>query len=834
MDSFIKDVVFAFRTLRKNLGFTIVAVIMIALGIGACASIFSVVNSVLLRPLPYTDPSRLVIIWAELRSRNVMDFPFSIPDLKDFRLGTKTFDGVAGLFAPGRVAIGGDDGQPEQIRVCAITPNLFSVLGARIERGRDFKEDDGAPPPPPPQANAPNAPPQPQVPAIVILSHSLWESRYGSDPKAVGRMIDFGGGRAEIVGVLSPEFELLFPPRSGIDSKVDMWIAARVNFDAAARNIAAFRVIARIKEGVSLDRAQVESEAMAAELRGLYPLKKNADMHFRVVPMQEDIVHEVKPSILALFGAVVFVLLIACSNVANLLIVHAAARHRELAVRAAIGGSRWRLIRQMLTESVILAVIGGSLGLWLARGGIAFLLALAPAKLPRMSAVSIDPAVIGFTALMTLATVIVFGVLPAFRASRPNIVDVLRISGGSPGLRAGRFVRSVVVITELALSFVLLVGFGLMFRSFIALQRVDPGYDPAHVLTFTFQVPQPNPQARAAFLDRAEERLRAIPGVESVSAAGPLPLDGGVTNIPWATPEAGAADPSAFRQANFHTVRPGYFETLKTKLIAGRTFTKDDNNPNTKYVVVDDLLAAKAFPNTSPIGKILLVRNLRGNGPDASLNVTVEIIGVVRHQRHESMSTEGRAAIFFVDQYLGPGTANRWAVRTKGQPEAIGGEVRAAIAELDPKVPVGDLQPMTAFVDKSMGPTRFATLLIGIFAGVALLMAAIGLYGVLSTIVRQRTAEIGMRIVFGATRPRILRLIVSEGLRLSGFGIVAGLMAALALTRLMRSMLVTVSPSDPITFAFITVLFLWIAVMASLLPARRAARLDPSAALREE
>jgi predicted permease len=830
MDSIIQDVVFAFRRLGKNLGFTIVAVTMIALGIGACASIFSVVNSVLLRPLPYADPSRLVIIWAELRAQNVMDFPFSIPDLKDFRLGTKSFDGVAGLFAPGRSAIAGDDGQPEQIRACGVTTNMFSVLGARVELGRDFKEDDGAPV----QATAPNGPPPAPVPTIVILSHDFWERRYGSDPKAVGRMIDLDGGRAEIVGVLSRDFELLFPPRSGIDSKVDMWTAARANFDAAARNIAAFRVIARLKNGVSFERAQTESEAMAAELRGQYPLKKNADMHFRVVPMQEDIVREVKPSILALFGAVLFVLLIACSNVANLLIVHAAARHRELVVRAAIGGSRWRLIRQMLTESAILAVIGGSLGLWIARGGIEVLLALAPAKLPRISAVSIDPVVVGFTAVTTFATVVLFGVLPAFRASRPNIVDVLRVSGGSPGLRAGRFVRSIVVITELALSFALLVGFGLMLRSFIALQRVDPGYDPNHILTFTFQAPQPNAQARAAFLDHAEERLRAIPGVENVSAASPLPLDGGVNNLPWATQEAGAADPSAFRQANFHSVRPEYFETLKTKLIAGRTFTRDDNNPILKRVVVDDLLAAKAFPNTSPIGKILLIRNLRGNGPKAPVNDTVEIIGVVQHQRHESMSTEGREGIFFVEQYLGAGSANRWVVRTKGQPEASGGAVRAAIAELDPRIPVGDLQPMTAFVDKSMGPTRFATLLIGIFAGIALLMAAIGLYGVLSTIVRQRTAEIGMRIVFGATRPRILRLIVGEGLRLSGFGIVAGLIVALGLTGLMRSMLVAVSPTDPVTFGFITVLFLWIAVMASLLPARRASLLDPSVALREE
>jgi putative ABC transport system permease protein len=836
MESLIKDIGFALRTLRKNLGFTTISVLMIALGIGACASIFSIVNAVLLRPLPYADPSRLVLIWNELRARNVLDFPFSIPDVKDFRLQTKSYDGVAGFFPPGRVTIAGDDGQPEQIRNCGVTPNLFSVLGVRVQLGRDFKEEDGTPAAVPNPAT-PNATPPPRLPAIAILSNGFWQRRYGSDPSVIGRMVDLGGGRAEIVGVLEPGFELLFPARTGIDSNVDMWTAARLNFDTAQRNLGALRVIARLKAGVAMDKAQAEAEGVAAELRATWALKKNADLHIRLVPMQEDIVSEARPTILVLFGAVLFVLLIACSNVANLLVVHAAARHRELVIRAAIGGSRWRLIRQMLTESAILATIGGGLGLLLAQGGIDFLVAHAPAKLPRISSIGIDPVVITFTVVTAVLTIFIFGVLPAFRASRPDIVDALRVSGGSPGLRGGKLLRSAVVVTELALSFVLLVGFGLMFRSFNALQRVDPGYEATHVLSFVLQSPQlngPNAQNQTAFLQQVNDRIAAIPNVESVSAATPLPLDGGVSLVPWATPEAGAADPSAFRQAGFHIVRPGYFETLKTRLIAGRTFTSDDNIPNTSRVVVDDLLAARAFPHGSPIGKTLLVRNLRFNGPNAPINVTVEVIGVVKHQRHESVTAEGREAIFFVEQYFGPGAAGRWIVRTKGEPDAIASAVRAAMVALDPKITLGEVQPMMAFVDKSMGPTRFAMQLIGIFAGIAGVMAAIGLYGVLSTVVRQRTAEIGMRIVFGATRPSILRLVVSEGLRLSGLGVVVGLIAALALTGWIRSILVAVTPTDPATFGVITVLFLSIAVVASWLPAIRAARLDPTVALREE
>jgi predicted permease len=592
-------------------------------------------------------------------------------------------------------------------------------------------------------------------------------------------------------------------------------------------------VIARLKPGVTLEQAQAEAEGIAATMRERYAPKKNADVHFRVVPMHTDLVRDVRTSILALFGAVVFVLLIACANVANLLAVRAAARHRELVIRAAIGGTRGRLIRQLLTETLLLAGAGAILGLLVATAGIRALLAMAPAKLPLIGLIGINPAVLAFTAVTAVVTALVCGVLPALRASRPQIVDALRMTQASAGLRAGRVMRNTVVVVEVALSFVLLIGSGLMLRSFSALQHADPGFDPSHILTFTLQTRQPDQARLAAFLRQVADRLSAVPGVESVSAATPLPLDGGTQNIPWAS-EAAAADPAAFRQANFFVVRPNYFETLKTRLIEGRTFTDDDNRqgPAAK-AVIDDKLAVLAFPGRSPVGQALLVRNLRPNGPNAPQNVRVEVIGVVRHQRHESMAVDGREAIFFVEQAFGGG-GGRWAVRTTGPPESLGPSIRAALAELDPKMPVAEMQPMTEFVDKSMAPTLFAVALISVFAAVAVALALVGLYGVLSTVVRQRTAEIGVRMAFGASQRSILGLIVGEGLRLSAAGVGAGLVAAFAVTGLIQSMLVGVKATDPATFASITVVFLAVSALAAWVPARRAARLAPTVALRNE
>jgi len=732
----------------------------------------------------------------------------------------------------GRTPISDSGGEPEQIRVAAATPNVFRLLGARILLGRDFTDDDATPQP---QAVAPQvqAPPPLQLPAIAIISHGLWQRRYGGDPGIVGTDIDLGNNRAQIVGVLSPGFELLFPPRANVVRVPDLWTAARVNYETANRMNVSFRVIGRLKPGVTVAQAQSQVDRVAADLRRQFPIKTTAGLYFQVVPMFDDLVSGVRPAILSLMGAVAFVLLIACANVANLMVVRASARSRELAVRAAIGASRGQLLRQMLAESLVIAAVGTALGLLLARAGVQLLMALGPTDLPRLDAVAVDPLVLTFAVVVGLTTAVLCGAVPALRASRTDVMEVLRTAGGRSGaLRGGRWLRGGVVVTEVALSFILLVGAGLMLRSVIALGRVNPGYDPNNVLTFLLPAQLPQPAQRAAFKQQVRERLLAIPGVEAVTAASPLPLDGLPISGRWGT-EAAVTDPSTFRQANFHAVLPGYFETMRTRVIAGRSFTDADNaidqrTDTPKQVIIDEDLSTLAFHGETAIGKRLL---LRITTPEPEW---YDVIGVVAHQRHSSLAAPGPEAIFIPDGHFGHGFAGRWAVRAHGDPNLLASAVRAAVTEIDPRAVLAEVQPMQVFVDKAMAPVRFTTTLIGIFAAVAALLAAVGLYGVLSTIVRQRTAEIGMRMVFGAPRASILNLVVGEGLRLTAAGVVVGLIGAFAVTRVLANMLVGVHPADPTTFAGIVVLFVVIAATASWLPARRASRLDPMQAIREE
>ncbi|MBI3494245.1 MAG: ABC transporter permease, partial [Acidobacteria bacterium] len=684
---------------------------------------------------------------------------------------------------------------------------------------------------PQPQPQPGQAGPPPRLPIVAILSHGFWTRRYGGDRSVIGRDVDLGQGRAQIVGVLAPEFELLFPPRANIDRAPDMWTAVRINYETANRNNVMFRVVGRLKPGVTLEQASAHVDRLATDLRKNFAIKQTAGLYFHVVPMFEDLVSGVRPAILSLMGAVGFVLLIACANVANLLVVRASARSRELAVRAAIGASRAQLVRQMLAESLVIAAMGTLLGLALARAGVQWLIALGPRDLPRLDAVAMDPLVLTFAVLAGLVTAVLCGVVPALRASRADVMDVLRDAGGrASGLRGGRRLRRGVVVAEVALSFILLIGAGLMLRSIIALSRVNPGYDPNNVLTFFLQPQARQPGERQAFMQQVRQRLLAIPGVLGVTAALPLPLDGQLINGRYGT-EAAAADPAAFRQANYHAVLPGYFDTLRTRLIDGRAFTDADNNrdPNApKQIIIDDLLAAKAFGGQSAVGKRLFIRITT---PEAEW---ADVIGVVGHQRHASLADNGPEAIFITDSVFGHGAAGRWAVRTTGDPTQFIPAVRAAIADVDRRVALAEVQPMSAFVDKAMAPVRFTTTLIGMFATVAMLLAAVGLYGVLSTIVRMRTAEIGMRMVFGAEPGSILGLVVGEGLKLSVGGMVVGLVGALAITRVMASMLIGVQPTDPLTFAAIIVLFALIALAASWVPAFRASRLDPMVALREE
>jgi predicted permease len=826
-----RDFAFAFRTLRKSPAFALTAVLTVALGIGASTAIFSVMNAVLLKPLPYASPERLAIIWGNLRARHLPNFPFSPGDFDDVRRGTTAFQEIAAVNTFRTVATG-ENAASEQIHSAGVTPNFFQLMGARVVLGRDFVESDGAPAPAaPPAAPGPaaNAPPPPGPPIMAILSHEFWQHRYGGDASIIGRNIETGFGKVQVVGVLAPGFQLLFPPKANLERLPDIWQANRIDFQNSGRMDVFLRVVGRLKPGAAFREAQGQLDSIAADLRRRFPIKNTAGMAIELEPMQANLVADVRPAIVALMGAVSFLLLIACANVANLLLVRAAGRGRELAVRAALGGGRWDLIRQMLAETLVLAGSGAVLGLVLAKAGIGLLISLAPRNLPRMDAVEIDLSVLGFTALAAVGAAAVFGIVPALRASRPDIIDVLRSGGRTAGLGTGSWVRNLVVTMEVALSFVLLIGSGLMVRSFVALTQVKPGFDANGVLTFFVALPggPGGPAARAARIHQIRDKLRALPGVTAVTAASPLPLDGGIIFGRYGPDEA-MADGSKFLTGNFHIVLPGYFEAMGTPVLEGRTFTEEDNVPNLKRVIVDRLLAAKMWPRQSPIGKRLLARV---NTPEPQF---YEVIGVVEHQRHEGLATDGREAMFYADGYFGHGGINRWAVRTQGNPTALIPEIRSELAKIDPRLAAGDILPMSEWVDRAQAQTRFSLVLIAIFAGIAVVLAAVGLYGVLSSAVRQRTAEIGLRMALGAAPGSVFGLVVGQGLKLSAIGIGVGIIAAFSLTQIMGTMLIGVKPHDPATFGAIAVLFFAITVVACALPARRAAGLDPTSALREE
>jgi predicted permease len=827
MSSFGRDVAFAVRTLRKNPAFAITAIATLALGIGATTAIFSVTNAVLLRPLPYKDPERLAIIWGELRARQVPDWIFAPGDLKDVMDQATLFEGIAGL-RTGTAPLIVEGQPPQQIKTAFATPNIFTVLGVGIAQGRNFDAQDGVPQPPQPQpapGQQPQAGPPPNLlPNIAILSHEFWQRQYGGDRSIVGKSIQVGGGApAQVVGVLAPGVEVHFPPRSGMERRPDVWVAARINYEAdVARNNVAWYAVGRMKPGVTLAQAHNQVDQIGKGLWERFPLKKTVGLYFRAEGMRADVVSSVKPTIRALMGAVFFVLLIACANVANLLLVRVSGRQTEMAVRAAMGGSNWALTRQLLAESLVLSISGGLLGLGVAWAGVRLLLRLAPQNLPLIDTVSIDPWVLGFTMAACVASAMIFGLVPALRASRPQLTDVLRAGGRGMTGGHGSLLRRSVVVAEVALSFVLLIGCGLMIRSAIALNRVDPGFEPNGLLTFHVgNIRARSPEEFTAKQNVIKQRLAAIPGVRGVTMATQLPLDAEPSSARWGKQEA-RADPTKYRQGQVHFVPPGYFATMQARLIAGRDFDASDEVPGVRTVIIDEMVANLAFPNESAVGKTILSRI---NTPDA---VDYTVIGVVKHLRHTTLHGDEKESLYFQANF-----GNAWLLRTTGDPNASAGAVRAALREVDPQLMITEVQPLSDNVSRAMAPTRFALGLISVFALLAAALAAIGLYGVLANLVRARASEIGVRMAFGAQPSTIFKLIIGQGMVLSATGVVVGLLGAFWLTRTMNKMLVDVTPTDPITYASIVALFFAIAAVACWIPARRAAALQPNVALRE-
>jgi putative ABC transport system permease protein len=823
MEFLLNDIRYALRTLTRSPAFAAVAVITIALGIGANTAIFSVVNAVLLRPLPYEQPDRLVYVWGELRNRNIEYWPASPFDLRDFREQGTLFESFAGIFT-GQTSLTGGDGDPIQVEFAGVTPNFLSVLGVRPAVGRDFVPDDAAP-------IGDDVDPDAAPPTAVLLSHGLWLRRFGGDSTVVGRTFEIGGNAVEIVGIMPRGFEFLVPAGTGLSSNIDLWFAPRIDFDNwPTRANVIFSVFGRLKPGVSVAQAQSQMDGIAARIREEDQLSETSGYYLRVTPMQEDVTKHVRPLVLALLGAVGFVLLIACANVSNLLLVRASARQREVAIRAAVGGDRLQLIRQMLVESGVLALLGAAVGLVLAWGGIRTLFALRPEDLPRIDSVGIDPLVLLFTVAAALGAALLFGSIPALQASKPDLADQLSDRGYTTTRGRQRLLRNGIVVFEVALSFVLLIGAGLMLRSFVELQRVRPGFDPKGVLTFQIQLPgsrYPEAEQRANFDRLLTDRIEGLAGVESVSAAFPLPLDGTFFAGRYGTEEA-LTDETSYGQADYRIVLPGYFETMGTRLLAGRTFNEADFADSAAVVVIDRRLAQLTWPNESPVGKRMLIRVTTNDAQ------WVEVIGVVEHQRSQTLAADGRETVYFTTRYVGDPGALIYIVRSAVAPTRLTDQIRALVAEMDPLLPLANVRTLEDYVGEAMAPTRFALILIGVFGVIALALAAVGLYGVIAYVVRQRTAEIGIRMAFGAEASGILGLVLRQGLVLTALGLAVGLLAAFWVTRFMASLLVGVAPSDPLTFAVIAVLFVPIATAACLLPARRAARVDPVVALREE
>jgi predicted permease len=821
---------YAARTLRKSPVFTVTAVLTIALGMGAGTAIFSVARAVLLRPLPYRNPDALVIACGDMVRRNVKDFPLSNVDYLDIRNHARAaFQDFAAVQTFRGTLPRADTGTPEPVVGAVVSANFFRLMGEPIVAGRDFTESDGSPQPTAPAVTPSGAPDPAPLPRFVVLSYEYWQRRFGGDRSIFGRPLAGVPAQNALVpvGVAAPHFELLFPTDANLEVAPNFWVCARIPYDAANRNNVQWQVIGRMKDGVSPDRAQAEADAVSEQIRQSNTIKQTAGFHLRLDPMHAHLVAEVRPAILALMGAALFLLLIACANVANLLLVRASLRGRELAVRTALGASWGRLAGQILAEALLLAALGGVGGVALAWVGIYELRAIAPADLPRLDTIAIDPVVLGFSLLAALAAAALFGMAPVYIASRPGLIDQLRASGRNAGLVGGGGLRNAVAVTQVALAFVLLIGSGLMFRSFLALQHVNPGFDPENLLTFQLQSGgQSTPEQRAAFQQNIRDRLTAIPGVVSVGVARPLPLAGGFSPIRWGL-EPALTDSSKYQAADPQFVLPGYFETMKTPLLAGRTFTQADNAPQRLVMIIDQTLAARAFPGESAVGKRLLTRI---NTPEP---VWMEVIGVVAHQRESSLAQMGREQIFVTDAYTG-NFANNWVLRTAGAPEGYAQKVRTAIASAGAQLLITKVAPMDSLVRQAQSGTRFSLLLIGVFASMAVILAGVGLYGVLSTLVRQRTAEIGVRMALGAAPAGIFRLVVGQGMMLSVAGVALGLAAALLLTRAMTSMLIDVKPTDAITYAAMAIFFFAIAALSSWIPAHRAAGLDPTTALRDE
>jgi putative ABC transport system permease protein len=816
MHALLQDFRYAVRVLRRTPGFTAAAVVTLALGIGATTTIFSVVNSVLLRPLPYLHAGRLANIWNDLGQGGQSLPAVSAADFKDYQRRTRTFEAFAAASNAEVVNLRGNltgGGAPERVTMNTVTSNFFELLGVRPLLGRSFLPEEEV-------ANGPH---------VAMITNGLWKRRYGAERSIVGRTIQIDGIGHTVVGVLPAGFHLLLPPEAYVVTDAQVWVPLQFDYaNAPPRNYTAFTVFGRIKPGVTIAGAQRDMNRIAADFRAEFPEHKASNVRIRVVPLQHDIVKHARPSLLILLGAVGLVLLIACANVAHLLLVRATVRQGEFALRTALGASRSAVARQLFAESLVLAAGGGVLGLGISEAALSTLRVLHPANLPRLAEIGTDVRVLVFTALLCIATAVGCGMAPALQASCADPRGPVQAAGaGISGRR--RKVRDLLIVGEVALSVVLLVGAGLLVRSFTSLQQARPGFDATDLLTFQLAFPSrtyPEQANRRTFLKELESRLLAIPGVRSVGEISQLPLTGSGPLQPFAYDEETARNFERVT-ADVRNVSNDYFAALDTRLLDGRYFTDQDSGTDPFTIIIDESLAQLAWPGRRAVGRRLQV------APTGSPNMYAEVVGVVEHQRLHDLAHPTLPQIYGPIALGTPG-AMSVVVEASVPPVSLAAQVRRAVASLDKDLAVDRLAPMGSYVGDGLAQARFGVILMGVLAGIALVLAAVGIFGVISYSVSQRTREFGIRMALGEDPRATRRSVVLYGMRLVVLSIVLGLAASLGFTRALAGLLFGVGPGDPATLATITVVLAAVALLACYLPARRATRVDPITALRAE
>jgi putative ABC transport system permease protein len=813
------DLRYALRSLRQRPGFTALTVLTLALGIGATSAIFSVVNGVLLRPLPYDRPEDVAIVHTRLDG--VAGRELSLPEFFDLREQSRSFSRIA-AFSNGSLTLTGS-GTPERLPAGYLTADALPLLGVSPVRGRAFAAEEDLPGHPP----------------VVLLSDGLWRRRFGSDPEIVGRTLILDDVPTTVLGVMPPGFQL---PSHYAGPGMELWTLMQLDpaVDRTERGWHWLTVMGRLRPGVSIEAAGRETAALTAAMLQRYPNEYDADFTGSVAPATDVLVGDIRPVVLVLMGAVALLLLIACANVASLLLARAEARQREIAVRAALGARGGRIVRQLLTESAVLAVAGGVVGLLLAMWGVRGLIAAAPQTLPRLETIGMDGWVLAFTAMVTLTTGMLFGLAPALQAARPDLAGALSEGsrGGSAGLGRQRFRRGLVV-AQIALALILVAGAGLLIQSFARMRGVDPGFVPERLLTARVELSpvryESNEKIRA-FYQRLVQRLEALPGVRSAAVVKALPmmqLELGDWSFVREGLHSSPPKPSEWTMAYWQTMSPGYFETMQIPVLQGRGVEATDRVGAPGVALVNRTLARQVWPDGDAVGQ----RILMGGGATDSIWRT--IVGIVGDVHHRGLDAEPRPEIYLpYDQFpAGTGTPQRTlriVLRTEGDPVELTGALRRAVFELDPDLPATEIQTMEQALGDWAAERRLTMLLVGGFALLALLLGAVGVYGVMAHLVVQRTREIGIRMALGAVPREILRLVLSQGAWLAALGIAAGLAGALAATRLLSSLLFGVGPTDPATFAATATALAAVAALASLLPALRALRTDPVEALRSE